>query len=144
MQLCRESVAGAASAQVTEDLRVALSPDMYRHTNGAHEADTDRFTLTVTVPVRLVGCLCHLEMSRQSLQERVGGGDGARFRLDSSIPMATYSTVHEQQGLMCNTQRWEDALLRHKQRLGFTALLSTSRDRHVSHNHSQHSKAYGH
>lgn len=48
----------------------------HRHSWGT---DTNQFTLTVTVPAQLAGWLCHLEMLRQSLQERRGYGQAAAF-----------------------------------------------------------------
>lgn len=91
---------GRCSLNLQVNLLVDASPtrtDTHGQQRHGWGTDTDRFTVTVTVPVQLAGWLCHLEMLRQGLQEgweEVEGWGRRRLRLDSSIPLTTNTLKH--------------------------------------------------
>lgn len=74
----RKGVVYSQSIQVTSNL---ISPPQTVQTGGqftqSRDSYTDRFTLTVTVPVRMAACLCHLRMLGQSSQAAGSGLDGS-------------------------------------------------------------------
>lgn len=55
--------------KVRQELQVNLPVSVSPQHVQTHSWDTDRLTVTVTIPVQLASRLCHLEMLRQSLRD---------------------------------------------------------------------------